>query len=79
MAQHSASRQTVREALRILMDQGLIVRRAGLGSVVIAAEPPVLFTHSVKSSANGCVTPTRLIATWWRAATSLPTASSPRS
>jgi len=49
MAQHAASRQTVREALRILMDQGLIVRRAGLGSVVIASEPPVLFTHSVKS------------------------------
>jgi len=49
MARYSASRQTVREALRILMEQGLIVRRAGLGSVVIAAEPPVLFTHSVKS------------------------------
>ena len=49
MAQHAASRQTVREALRILMDQGLIVRRAGLGSVIIATEPPVLFTHSVKS------------------------------
>jgi DNA-binding GntR family transcriptional regulator len=49
MAQHLASRQTVREALRILNDQGLIVRRAGLGSVVIAAEPPVLFTHSVTS------------------------------
>src|SRR5579863_8651428 len=49
MARYSASRQTVREALRILMDQGLIVRRAGLGSVVIAAEPPVLFTHSVTS------------------------------
>jgi GntR family transcriptional regulator len=49
MAQHSASRQTVREALRILMDQGLIVRRAGLGSVIIATEPPVLFIHSVKS------------------------------
>ncbi|WJR80456.1 GntR family transcriptional regulator [Bradyrhizobium sp. NP1] len=49
MAQHAASRQTVREALRILIDQGLIVRRAGLGSVVIAAEPPVLFTHSVTS------------------------------
>src|SRR5246127_5903753 len=48
-ARHGASRQTVREALRILMDQGLIVRRAGLGSVVIATEPPVLFTHSVKS------------------------------
>ena len=52
MAQHSASRQTVREALRILNDQGLIVRRAGLGSVVIAAEPPVLFTHSVTSLAE---------------------------
>jgi GntR family transcriptional regulator len=49
MTRHSASRQTVREALRILNDQGLIVRRAGLGSVVIASEPPVLFTHSVKS------------------------------
>jgi DNA-binding GntR family transcriptional regulator len=49
MARYAASRQTVREALRILMDQGLIVRRAGLGSVVIAAEPPVLFSHSVKS------------------------------
>src|SRR6202035_5356020 len=49
MASYSASRQTVREALRIIIEQGLIVRRAGLGSVVIAAEPPVLFTHSVKS------------------------------
>jgi DNA-binding GntR family transcriptional regulator len=49
MGRHGASRQTVREALRILMDQGLIVRRAGLGSIVIAAEPPALFTHSVKS------------------------------
>jgi DNA-binding GntR family transcriptional regulator len=49
MARFGASRQTVREALRILMDHGLIVRRAGLGSVVIASEPPVLFSHSVKS------------------------------
>ncbi len=52
MAQFSASRQTVREALRIITEQGLIVRRAGLGSVVIATEPPVLFTHSVKSLAE---------------------------
>src|SRR5436853_1015406 len=52
MARHRASRQTVREALRILKDQGLIVRRAGLGSIVIAAEPPVLFSHSVKSLAE---------------------------
>src|SRR6201993_4333742 len=49
MTRHSASRQTVREGLRILMDEGLIVRRAGLGSVVIATEPPVLFAHSVTS------------------------------
>jgi DNA-binding GntR family transcriptional regulator len=49
MARFAASRQTVREALRIVTEQGLIVRRAGLGSVVIATEPPVLFTHSVKS------------------------------
>jgi DNA-binding GntR family transcriptional regulator len=52
MAKYSASRQTVREALRILRDQGLIVRRAGLGSVVIASEPPVLFTHTVTSLAE---------------------------
>jgi GntR family transcriptional regulator len=49
MARFSASRQTVREAPRIVTEQGLIVRRAGWGSVVIATEPPVLFTHSVKS------------------------------
>jgi GntR family transcriptional regulator len=47
MARFSASRQTVREALRIITEQSLIVRRPGLGSVVIAAEPAVLFTHSV--------------------------------
>src|SRR5258705_2596534 len=49
MARFGASRQTVREALRIITEQGLIVRRAGLRSVVIAAEPPVLVTHSGKS------------------------------
>src|SRR3954451_9527033 len=49
MARYAASRQTVREALRIIIEQGLIIRRAALGSVVITTEPPVLFTHSVKS------------------------------
>src|SRR4030081_244714 len=52
MARFSESRQTVRQSLRIITEQGLIVRRAGLGSVVIATEPPVLFTHSVKSLAE---------------------------
>src|ERR1700688_3951035 len=49
MARFSASPQTVREGCRIITEQGLMVRRAGEGSVVIAPEPPVLFTHSVKS------------------------------
>src|SRR5258705_12981828 len=49
MARFGASRQTVREALRIITEQGLIVRRAGLGPGVVATQPPVLFTHSVKS------------------------------
>jgi len=75
MARYSASRQTVREALRILMDQGLIVRRAGLGSVVIAAEPPVLFTHSVKSLGECCANSTRPICDVVGTANSSPTAS----
>lgn len=49
MKSFDASRQTVREALRIITEQGLIVRRAGVGSVVIANEPPTLFTHTIKS------------------------------
>src|ERR1700680_3982617 len=49
MARFSASRQTVREGLRIITEQGLIVRRAGLGSVVLAPDAPGLVTHSVKS------------------------------
>src|SRR5260370_8943519 len=52
MARFSASRQTVREALRIITEQGLIVRRPGLGSVVIPTQPPVLFTHSALSLAR---------------------------
>src|SRR5258708_36642546 len=53
MARFGASRQTVREALRIITEQGLIGRRAGLGSVVIAAEPPVSFTPTGKSLTKG--------------------------
>lgn len=48
----ATGRHTVREALRILTEQGLITRRAGLGSVVVATEPPALFTHSVGSLAE---------------------------
>ena len=38
-AQHKVSRHTARDALRILTDEGLIERRRGAGSVVIAAKP----------------------------------------
>src|SRR5262249_60476738 len=37
---------------RFLRDQAMIAPRGGLGSVVSACEPPVLFTHSVTSLAE---------------------------
>jgi len=54
----SAGRHTVREALRILTDKGMIVRRRGAGTMVIAAEPPNLFTHSVVSMSEWLRYPT---------------------
>jgi len=45
----SASRHTVREALRQLQDMGLIARRQGSGSRVLAAQPAQRFTSSVSS------------------------------
>lgn len=47
--QYDASRHTVREALRALTLKGLITRKPRAGSVVIAAEQPTVFTHSVGS------------------------------
>ena len=47
--QLQASRHTVREALRILEESGLIARRQGSGSEVIAATPPVRFRQTVDS------------------------------
>jgi len=44
-----ASRYTVREALRTITERGLLVRRPGAGSVVVASETPTAFTQSVKS------------------------------
>jgi len=44
-----ASRYTVREALRAITERGLLVRRPGAGSVVIASETPTAFTQSVRS------------------------------
>jgi DNA-binding GntR family transcriptional regulator len=45
----SVSRHTVREALRILEDGGLIARRQGSGSEVLADTPPVRYRQTVDS------------------------------
>jgi DNA-binding GntR family transcriptional regulator len=47
--QFSASRQTVREALRSLTEEGLIVRRPRAGSLVVARERPMVFAQAVSS------------------------------
>jgi GntR family transcriptional regulator len=44
-----ASRFTVREALRRLVDQGMVHRRQGAGSVVVAAKPQARYVHSLSS------------------------------
>jgi DNA-binding GntR family transcriptional regulator len=44
-----ASRFTVREALRRLVDQGMVHRRQGAGSVVVAAKPKARYVHSLAS------------------------------
>lgn len=46
---HGLSRHTVREALRRLVDLGLIERRQGAGSRVIATTPPVAYVHTIQS------------------------------
>lgn len=51
-ARFDASRQTVREALRILADKGLIIRRAGSGTTVINTDTRALFTLSLGNLAE---------------------------
>ncbi|SMY08152.1 GntR family transcriptional regulator [Flavimaricola marinus] len=43
------SRHTVREALRLLTDAGLIQRRQGSGSRVLAAQPHQNYVHAMRS------------------------------
>ena len=47
-----ASRFTVREALRRLVDRGMVQRRQGAGSVVVAASPEARYVHSLSSLAD---------------------------
>lgn len=48
-AEFSVSRYTVREALRRLADQGLVARRKGAGTLVVASEAQALYSHSMRS------------------------------
>ncbi len=47
-----ASRFTVREALRRLVDHGMVQRRQGAGSIVVAASPKARYVHSLSSLAD---------------------------
>ncbi|CAN5459308.1 GntR family transcriptional regulator [soil metagenome] len=49
VAELKASHHTVRHALRLLSDKGLVVRRAGSGSKVIASQENTVFSNSVSS------------------------------
>jgi GntR family transcriptional regulator len=46
---HAVSRQTVREALRLLDEQGLVSRRRGIGTRVLGAAPKRRFTIEIES------------------------------
>jgi len=48
----SASRYTVREALRRLVEHGMLQRRQGSGSIVIARTPQARYVHSLGSLAE---------------------------
>jgi DNA-binding GntR family transcriptional regulator len=45
----NASRFTVREALRRMVEQGMVQRRQGAGSVVVSTTPQARYVHSLSS------------------------------
>ena len=45
----NASRFTVREALRRLVEQGMVQRRQGAGSIVVSTTPQARYVHSLSS------------------------------
>ena len=51
-ARTGLGRHTVREALKMLQDAGLLSRRAGAGTVVLARTPPKRFVYQVDSIEN---------------------------
>jgi GntR family transcriptional regulator len=48
-SEFNASRFTVREALRRLVEQGMVQRRQGAGSIVISTTPQARYLHSLSS------------------------------
>lgn len=48
-SEFNASRFTVREALRRLVEQGMVQRRQGAGSVVVSITPQARYVHSLSS------------------------------
>jgi DNA-binding GntR family transcriptional regulator len=48
-ARFAASRYTVREALRVITEKGLVTRRPGAGSMVMAAAQPSVYTQTLNS------------------------------
>jgi DNA-binding GntR family transcriptional regulator len=49
---HGASRHTVREALRGLVELGMVARRQGSGSVVTSAMPNTAYSQSIRSMSD---------------------------
>jgi DNA-binding GntR family transcriptional regulator len=47
-----ASRYTVRAALRVITEKGLLTRRPGAGSMVVASVQPAVFTQTLSSLAE---------------------------
>lgn len=52
VVRHGVSRHTVREALRVLEDLGLIDRQQGIGTVVRARNPAMSYVQTVRSPAE---------------------------
>lgn len=48
-AAYGVSRHTIRDAIRLLREAGLVERRRGLGTTVLAAAPPVSFIQPLGS------------------------------
>lgn len=46
---YGVSRHTIRDAIRLLREAGLVERRRGLGTTVLAASPPVSFVQPLGS------------------------------